>query len=417
MRHLPFFALLTLLLGKSAFGLDTLHVLFIGNSYTYVNNLPQLTSDLSTNTGKTLLFDSSTPGGYSYGMHSTDANTLAKIRQGGWDAVILQEQSQIPTIDYYRYNSMYPAAEQLRDSIRTYSPCARIMTFMTWGRRFGGQQCANGYCSPAFIDFNHMQDSLMSAYVEISGIIGASCAPVGMAWRKALEDTAVVLHATDNSHPALNGSYLAACVFYSMLWDASPVPITYSAGIDPVLASRFREIADSIVFHGVSDWNRTVDDLNAQFQYTSTADTFCFVPIGQLPPGTGFHWDFGDGSSDTVAAPCHTYAQTGNYTVSLVIERCGQWDSSQTTVPVTFNGFSTALPAANRYLISRSGNGVFRIRFESDPSEAYYRLYDLQGRSVLLDRFHGGEAIFDLTDKPRGSYLFVAGNGRIRIVN
>ncbi|MFM2134739.1 MAG: hypothetical protein RL021_139 [Bacteroidota bacterium] len=416
MKRLNCIRLLLLLFALPSAGQDTLHVLFIGNSYTYVNNLPQLTADLSWNTGKVLLFDSSTPGGYSYDLHSNDANTLAKIRQGGWDAVVLQEQSQIPTIDYYRYNSMYPAAERLRDSIRTYSPCARIITFMTWGRRFGGQQCANGYCSPPFADFNAMQDSLMSAYLEVSENIGAACAPVGIAWRKALEDTAVVLHATDNSHPALNGSYLAACVFYSMLWDTSPLPITYSAGIDPVLAGRFRQIADSTVFYGVSDWNRDADALSAQFQYTSSADTFCFVPMVSLPPGTAFHWDFGDGTTDANEAPCHVFSQSGNYPVSLMVERCGQSDSSMTVVPVTFSSTNVGPLVDERFQVMRMSQGLFLIRYKVSPEADRFRVFDLQGKCLVDERFNQKEALVDLHAQADGVYLFVSGNDRIRIV-
>ena len=57
------------------------NALFIGNSYTYVNNLPQLVSNIATSFGDTLNYDNSTPGGATFNAHSTNSTTLAKISQ------------------------------------------------------------------------------------------------------------------------------------------------------------------------------------------------------------------------------------------------------------------------------------------------------------------------------------------------
>ena len=44
-------------------------VLFIGNSYTFVNNLPQMIKDLALTLGDTLIFDQSVFGGYFFQNH------------------------------------------------------------------------------------------------------------------------------------------------------------------------------------------------------------------------------------------------------------------------------------------------------------------------------------------------------------
>lgn len=75
----------------------TKRALFLGNSYTGVNNLPQMIADVTTSTGDTLIFGSNTPGGYTLQGHSTNATSLAKIAVGNWDYVVLQEQSQNPS--------------------------------------------------------------------------------------------------------------------------------------------------------------------------------------------------------------------------------------------------------------------------------------------------------------------------------
>ena len=159
----------------------------------------------------------------------------------------------MPTVDYYRYTMMYPGAAELRDSINNYNPCATVITFMTWGRRFGGQQCLGSDCSPVFTDFNHMQDSLQSAYEEVSNLIGARCAPVGVAWKNVLADTSFVLHASDNSHPAMEGSYLSACVIYSTISRAPSAGLNYSGGLTAGASTYLQQQADQTVFNSSSD--------------------------------------------------------------------------------------------------------------------------------------------------------------------
>jgi hypothetical protein len=230
---------------------DTLSVLFIGNSYTSANNLPQLVQSLSTSAGKTLNIDANMPGGYPMSSHLSDATTISKISQGNWDYVILQEQSQIPTIDFYRYNDMYPAITDLKALIEQYNPCAKIITYMTWGRRLGGQQCdpSGTHCSPVFVNFNHMQDSLTSAYLEISKRLNIQCAPVGVTWQNILNDTTLVLHSGDNSHPNIAGSYVAALTIFSSIWKQNTSGLTYTAGLSSQLAQYYQSKSDSTIFN------------------------------------------------------------------------------------------------------------------------------------------------------------------------
>ena len=58
---------------STVFSQHTKEVLFIGNSYTYANNLPDLLKQIALSFGDTLLHDSSTPGGATFNVHSTSA--------------------------------------------------------------------------------------------------------------------------------------------------------------------------------------------------------------------------------------------------------------------------------------------------------------------------------------------------------
>ncbi len=67
--------------------------LFLGNSYTFFNNLPELTAALANSAGDSLYFESNTPGGYTLGWqpnaHVTNNTSLDLISGNDWDFVIL----------------------------------------------------------------------------------------------------------------------------------------------------------------------------------------------------------------------------------------------------------------------------------------------------------------------------------------
>lgn len=227
---------------------DTTRVLFIGNSHTYYNDMPQLFADLSESGGHPVEVGSNTLGGYTLEGHAVNYTTLHMIRMGIWNYVVLQENSQYPVIEYTRYNSMYPAIRYL-DSLITDSN-GRTAIFLNWAWRFGGQAEVDGHLSPYFQDYFQMQDTMTSACTEIATEVEAVLAPLGEAWRTAVTwDPELVLWNPDNYHPALNGSYLGACVFYASFYNESPVGLSYYGGLSE----------DEALFLQEAAWETTTD--------------------------------------------------------------------------------------------------------------------------------------------------------------
>ena len=258
------FVLIFLAVSLHAQSNDTLRVLFIGNSHTYFNNMPLLFDSLSQSAGRPVITGMSAPGGYTLEEHSTLTVTLAMIEQGTWDYVVLQEQSQIPTINYLRFNSMYPAARRLDSVIAQHNESTAF--FMTWGWKYGGQMIIGGDSSPYFVNYFHMQESVRVAYESIATELSAKLCPIGMAWKRARTiDTLVDLWAEDNYHPTLKGSYLAACVFYSVFFNSSPLGLSYTAGLSPEDALFFQYVAWQVV-SGVADKPRHFSLPLSEFQ-------------------------------------------------------------------------------------------------------------------------------------------------------
>ncbi len=319
-------------------------VLFLGNSYTYVNNLPLLTAALARSSGDSLFFDSNAPGGYTLGWqpfaHVTDPVTLAKINENNWDFTVLQEQSQIPAISRLRDSCMYPASTILHDSVKSVHPCCRVLFFLTWGRRLGGIQCFEpNYCSPDFTGFNHMQDSLTIAYKGIADSLSNWIAPVGEAWRFVINHSGMVLHDADNSHPNLNGSYLSACVFYNVIFGKPSAGNGFTAGLAPDSALLLQQAADSITFGYSSHWNLNNDRPHAGFSLTTSGDT---VFTHNMSTGASdWLWDFGDGQTSQQNEPYHIYPVSGTWTIGLRACNNCFCDSAQSNVTISNTGITT----------------------------------------------------------------------------
>jgi hypothetical protein len=239
---------------------DEFRVLFLGNSYTGVNDLPSLFAGLVNASGHTAVVDAHTPGGNTLGApqangvaHAGNPTSLGKIAVGGWDVVVLQEQSFLPTIPQALTAYMQPGALALDAAIGASSPDARTLLYMTWGRENGGGPfCSGSWCSPVFANFDAMQAALTSAYTSVAATLSAQTCPVGLAWQDWLSSGAsAALFAADGSHPTLAGSYLAACCFFVSVTGESPIGNTFTGGLAPALALALQETAHSAVYgHG-----------------------------------------------------------------------------------------------------------------------------------------------------------------------
>jgi len=233
-------------------------VLFLGNSYTEVNNLPQLVYTVSLSTGDTITFTSSTPGGCTFQQHLTVSSSL--IQQGGWDYVVLQEQSQLPAFPITQFMAeSYPYAQQLCQMISQYNPQAQVVFYMTWGRKNGDAQNAPAF--PPIGTYEGMDSLLHARYMLMAEDNDAIVSPVGALWHFIRHNHPdIELYSSDESHPSLAGSYAAACSFYTIFFQKDPTLIHADAGVDPAMAQTIRQAAKQVVFDSLSTWMFLNDD-------------------------------------------------------------------------------------------------------------------------------------------------------------
>jgi hypothetical protein len=327
-KSLLFLAIIPLL----SFGQLKKEVLFIGNSYTYYNDLPNLIKEIALSFGDTLVHESSTPGGYSFSAHSTNTQTLSKINQQQWDYVVLQAQSQEPSLSPGYVNSnVLPAAQVLIDAIESNSLCIEPLFFMTWGRKFG--DASNCVAYPPVCTYLGMQERLRTRYLDMSFIHNASCSPVGMAWKNSIAiNSTIDLYTSDNSHPSIYGSYLAACTFYASIFKKSAVGSSYwPNAIDSATAYSLQQIGSSTVLDSLAVWNI----FNADFGFQQFNDSVSFTNLSSNYESV--FWDFGDGITSIDENPTHTYALNGSYTVILSAITNAACIQDTQTVSITVN--------------------------------------------------------------------------------
>jgi hypothetical protein len=222
-------------------------VLFIGNSFTFVNDLPGTFAALAKSGKHRVETDMAAPGGWALSDHVKAAETLDKIKSSKWNFIVLQEQSQRPADAQVRETKMYPPARTLVSLIRKNG--AEPIFFLTWGHK-------NGWPENAIMTYRDMQQGLNNGYLSIASELDARVSPVGVAWALTRRDNPQMnLWQADGSHPAVQGTYLAACVFYAVIFQESPEGLSFRDGLSLEDAQWLQKMAADTVLTDKAKWN------------------------------------------------------------------------------------------------------------------------------------------------------------------
>ena len=181
-----------------------LHVLFIGNSLTYVNNLPGIVEALADSAREPLLETRMVAKpDYSLEDHWADGDARRTIESGGWNVVVLQQGPS--SLDESRA-LLLTYAKSFNDAITKVG--ARPAMYQVWPT------------VDRAADFPRANESYRLAASAVGGLLF----PAGEAWLAAQRiDPTIPLYAFDGLHPSAEGSYLAALVMYAVLYGKSPV--------------------------------------------------------------------------------------------------------------------------------------------------------------------------------------------------
>lgn len=357
---------------------------------------------LALSGGDTIQYDSNTPGGYTLQMHTQNATTLQKINQQSWDYVILQAQSQEPSVDTpYVVANVFPYARMLDSLIHVNDSCTQTMFYMTWGRKNGDASNCAAY--PPVCTYSGMQDQLRNRYLQMGYDNGAAVAPCGEAWRDVIATNPTFdLYSPDESHPSLYGSYLNACVFYASIYRRSPVGLTYYAGLPTADAQFLQQYAAICVLDSMALWNTEVYYDDPAFTASLVSGTT--YSFSAVSGSINHQWNFGQGFINGSTNETYTFPANGSYTVLHVTDNGCYTDTSLVTLLVGPQdvGSVTNVP----FVVSPNpANETIQINASSVLQEYTVELIDPIGRIVCVIACTGSNTQINTAHLPEGSYL------------
>jgi hypothetical protein len=200
-----------------------------------------------------------------------------------------------------------------------------------------------------------------------------------------LNDTTLILHSNDNSHPNLDGSYVAALTIFSSIWKQPSSNIAFNAGITQSRALYYQQMSDSTIFNSQNDWNLTINDPLANFSYSINGNSVTFTNTSSSNTNSplNYFWDFGDGNTSVLVNPSHTYASVGIYSVNLIVKDCIFSDTANFTFQLGTTGIHE--------------NEIYQIRIYPNPTNSYLN-FDygkvLNGYNLIIKNIFGQQVFY-----------------------
>ena len=209
-------------------------VLFVGNSFSFYNNgIHNHLGSLIRSSGKwknkkNKLRLSTLSGGHIH-EHLVDIGQQLNNQSNKWQAMVLQGHSN-EAIRANKRQQFINATTQAIQQIKAKN--VQPILFMTWG--YKGQP--------------KMSKEIADAYTKLANELEVLVVPVGLAFAQAevflpqielfvpdvlgINKSQQITYRKDWKHPSVAGTYLAACVFYSALYNRSPVGLEFTGQLD-----------------------------------------------------------------------------------------------------------------------------------------------------------------------------------------
>ncbi len=380
---LLFIMLLFIIIIKTGFA-QTDSILFIGNSYTYVEDIPGKFKSLAESAGKSVFIDSYTPGGQTLQAHYSDAQTIAKINAHQWKYVILQEQSQMPYL--YPQTTQQYANMIAFQYIKANNPCTEVVMYMTWARQAG-----EAWLTTIGKTHDEMATYYENFYSNLWQYVPSRVSPVGAAFHIATNN-GINIYSGDGSHQNADGAYLSACVFYATLYKESPVGLTFSSASSNTIKDQLQQIAHDVVMNNFDKYNINKVRWTMSTTNLLAGETVDFFEGTYMEPFPNkLEWTF-EG-----ATPANSLAENpsgikydiaGNFNVTLKItDDCGYTETRTftDTIKVQLNVGTETIDKKSIQVyptVLSSYNEAFQINGASDIELRQLKIYTMDGKEL-----------------------------------
>lgn len=308
---------ITFLFGSNAnamdAGVEPVNILFIGNSYTHMNDMPKIVQKMADKEDRNVVVEYNTESGGSFRVHSERKDLYAAISKRKWDYVILQGFSrELSHSNAHIDTATVPFVNKIVSAVYKNNQCSQVLLYMTWGYE-------NGYSDRAEVNtYEKMADSIVQGYTYLSYLFDVPVVPVGLVWKEVKELDRMDLYAADRAHPSKIGSYLIANTFYKAIFRDVP---------NKLYASNLKKKTAKFI-------NKTVDEyLTSNFEYEEVKhDLFSITELEDYSiqynvsdSVSDVVWYFEDGTSTTLKSGMHSFGRKGKYRVTIeLMTECGK---------------------------------------------------------------------------------------------
>ena len=221
-----------------------MQVLFIGNSFTYFNDMPYTFLNMAKTVDPDSRVESIAYGGYSLAQYCDEDTevgrlVISKIVSYEWDYVVLQEQSLLPCIDEKGFVS---AVKRLCGIVSQIG--AKVILYQTWAYAENTDKLLSTGMS-----YREMSEKLVAAYGKAAAESGATVAPVGEMFARVKDSDYItrLINANDGYHPSSTGSYLAACVIFRTITGKSTIGLPCPSNVSLYNLSVVQKLTDSVI--------------------------------------------------------------------------------------------------------------------------------------------------------------------------
>ena len=216
------------------------HFLFIGNSATYVNDIPGMLAALCGKMGIQITQKQIAFGGRFLKHHAEDPAVIAEIAKG-YDAVFLQENGNAMLTEEARAASEAACKKLVGAAHQAGSRCYFYVR-PPYEKPLGSYHCFE-QCALFDDHFTPMAEQW-----------GVRCVYVNRAFAYAIKHHGMILWGEDHAHTNTCGAYLAVCSFYASIFGRSATELDNGYNIPKQEAALLQKIADKIALEGVIPW-------------------------------------------------------------------------------------------------------------------------------------------------------------------
>lgn len=303
---------------------EKVKVLSLNNSLIHYNDQDFVFNDIAEAMGKDAVWTKHTNLGKPLSYHWEEGDGLAgdgtpgakmMVRSDAWSHIILQEQSSLPRNNPEAFRK---SVKQWIDYIREYCPNPNAVVIIP----------VNWAYSSDWSNFSDYNRQFLEVYTDVASELGCVVCPVAAAYdnvykKEGAEEAGKWF--SDDRHPTLQATYMAACMEYATIFGIDPVQITYAPeGLDAAVAQSMRGYASE----AVKGYTNVVSHLDGTVRFSARVfDDFGIECTPETPvysvDGGGTIDSDGVFTSDGTEGEFTVTAKCGGFTESSVVKVAG----------------------------------------------------------------------------------------------